>query len=127
MMPASLNAIYESVGRLTEAVRSLADKIEANEKRNVAAIIDANASRKDVHRRLDDIVDRTSHLENGTAEIKRKVDAMEEVTIEVTTLRHQAQGAGTLGHGLLRVGGWVLATAGWFVGVYTYWTGRPPP
>ena len=127
MMPASLNAIYESVGRLTEAVRSLADKIEANEKRNVAAIIDANASRKDVHRRLDDIVDRTSHLENGTAEIKRKVDAMEEVTIEVTTLRHQAQGAGTLGHWLITIGGWLLGAAATVVSAYTYLTGRPPP
>ena len=127
MMPASLNAIYESVGGLTEAVRSLADKIEANEKRNVAAIIDANVSRKDVHRRLDDIVDRTSHLENGTAEIKRKVDAMEEVTIEVTTLRHQAQGAGTLGHWLLWVGGGVLTVGGWAAAAYTLVTGRSPP
>ena len=127
MMPASLNAIYESVGRLTEAVRSLADKIEANEKRNVAAIIDANVSRKDVHRRLDDIVDRTSHLENGTAEIKRKVDAMEEVTVEVTTMTHKAEGAGTLGRWLLWIGGGVLTVGGWVAAAYALVTGRPPP
>ena len=126
-MPASLNAIYESVGGLTEAVRSLGDKIEANEKRNVSAIIDANTSRKDVHRRLDDIVDRTSHLENGTAEIKRKVEAMEEVTVEVTTLRHKAQGAGTLGHWLLWIGGGVLTVGGWAAAAYALVTGRPPP
>ena len=126
-MPASLQTIYGSVCGLTEAVKSLADKIEANEKRNVAAIIDANVSRKDVHRRLDDIVDRTSHLENGTVEIKRKVEAMEEVTVEVTTLRHKAQGAGTLGHWLLWIGGGVLTVGGWVAAAYALVTGRPPP
>jgi uncharacterized protein YfcZ (UPF0381/DUF406 family) len=123
----SLNDIYRSIGELTGAVKALGDKIEDNERRNVAAIDQANESRATVHKRLDDLVDRVGHVEADTADVKRKVEAVEKVTIEVTTLRAKAEGAGTLGRWLLVIGGGVLSAAGWVIGAYTYLTGRPPP
>lgn len=123
----SLNDIYKSIGELTGAVKSLGEKIEGNEKRNVTAIEEANKSRGEVHRRLDDLVDRTAKLESDTSTVKSKVEAMEEVTIEVTTMRSKAEGAGTLGRWLLNVGGWVISAAVSIVAAYTWLTGKPPP
>jgi hypothetical protein len=59
--------------------------------------------------------------------IKNKVDAHEKVTVEVTTLRTRAEGAGTAGRWLLRAGIAIVTFAGWLVGAYTWMTGRPPP
>lgn len=126
-MQTSLNEIYQAVGTLTEAVNGVRSQMAANEKRNEDAIKAANDSRAGVHKRLDDIVNRTTHLETGLSTIKEKVDNMEKVTVEVTTLRTKAQGAGTLGRWLIRIGIGVVSLAGWLVGVYTYMTGRPPP
>jgi len=65
-MAASLNDIYRSIGELTGVVSGLAERIDANEKRNVDAIHNANESRANVHRRLDDLVLRTTHVEPYT-------------------------------------------------------------
>ena len=127
MPETSLYDIYKSIGELTGAVKSLGEKIEDNEKRNVTAIEEANKSRGEVHRRLDDLVDRTAKLETDTSTVKRKVEAMEDVTVAVTTIRTRAEGAGTLGRWLLTVGGWVISAAVSIVGFYTYLTGKPPP
>ena len=127
MSETSLNDIYKSIGELTGAVKSLGEKIEANEKRNVTAIEEANKSRGEVHRRLDDLVARTGKLETDTSSVKAKVDAMEDVTVAVTTMRSKAEGAGTLGRWLLTMGGWVISAAVSIVGFYTYLTGKPPP
>jgi len=127
MNETSLNDIYRSIGALTEAVKSLGEKMEANERRNVDAIAQANESRANVHRRLDDLVERTTHLETDTSTVKRKVEDMEKVTVEVTTMRTKAEGAGTLGCWLISVGGWVISAAVSIIGFYTWLTGRPPP
>lgn len=87
----------------------------------------AETSRAGVHRRLDDLLQRTTHLEGEVAATKGKVEGMEKVTVEVTTLRTKAQGAGTLGRWLVRVGIGVVTLAGWLIGAYTWLTGRPPP
>lgn len=87
----------------------------------------ADESRAVIHRRMDDLVDRTGHLESDVGSIARKVSDMEKVTIEVTTLRTKAQGAGTLGRWLIRIGVVIVTAAGWLIGAYTYLTGRPPP
>ena len=84
-------------------------------------------SRAALHRRVDDLVMRQTHQEADILSIKNKVDAHEKVTVEVTTLRTKAQGAGTLGQWLIRIGIGVVGIAGWLVGVYTWLTGRPPP
>lgn len=59
--------------------------------------------------------------------LKNKVEGMENVAVEVTTLTHKATGAGTLGRGLLKLGGWLLFAAGGFAAAWTLLTGRPPP
>lgn len=87
----------------------------------------AETSRAGVHRRLDDLVQRTTHLEGEVGSMKAKVEKMEKVTVEVTTLRSAAWGAGTLGRWLIKVGIGVVTVAGWMIGVYTWLTGRPPP
>ena len=87
----------------------------------------AEASRATVHRRLDESVARTSHLENEMGLIKTKLEGMERVTVQTTTLITKAEGAGTLGRWLVRVGIGVVTVAGWMIGVYTWLTGRPPP
>jgi len=84
-------------------------------------------SRAKLHERMDDMVMRTTHLESDMSSIKHKVESMEKVTVEVTTLRTKAQGAGTLGRWLIRIGIGIVTVAGWGIGVYTYLTGRPPP
>jgi len=115
------------LGELTNGVKSIGeqvDKIQINMKDSEHK---SDVSRANVHRRLDEYGDRTGHLEGAIKKLGGEVGEMKAVTDDVIALRQQAQGAGTLGHALLRVGGWVLASAGWAVGVYTYWTGRPPP
>lgn len=115
------------LGELTNGVKSIGeqvDKIQANMKDSEEK---SDISRANVHRRLDEYSDKHSLLEATVATMGKDVSDMKAVTDGVTKMTQQAEGAGTLGMALLRVGGWVLATAGWAVGVYTYWTGRPPP
>lgn len=83
--------------------------------------------RQNMHRRLDDLVMRTTHLESDMSSTKHKLDRMEKVTVQVTTLRTKAQGAGTLGRWLIRLGIGIVTLAGWLIGAYTWMTGRPPP
>ncbi len=94
----------------------------------------AESSRAAVHRRLDGMVDRMTQLETDVGSTRAKVENietkvadMEKVTVEVTTLRTKAQGAGTLGRWLIRVGIGIVTMAGWMIGAYTWLTGRPPP
>jgi len=84
-------------------------------------------SRAALHARVDQLASQTAHLESDLTAIKSKVDGMEKVTVEVTTLRTQAQGAGTAGRWLLKIGIALLTAAGWLLGAYTWLTGRPPP
>lgn len=127
MSDAGLNAIFDRLGDLTATVKSLAEKIDSNERRNVAAIHEANEGRANVHRRLDELVIRTTHVESDLSSMASKVLDMEKVTGAVKTMRDQAEGAGTLGRWLLWLGGFVLSAASGFAAAYTYLTGRPPP
>lgn len=87
----------------------------------------AAEGRSAIHRRLDEIVMRTTYLETDVLATKNKVEAMAEVTEAVVRLRERALGAGTLGRWLLWIGGGVLTVGGWAVAAYTWITGRPPP
>jgi hypothetical protein len=126
-MAASLNDIYKSIGELTGIVKGLSEKIEENERRNTESIRRADESRANVHRRLDDLVLRTTHLESDMQSTKSRVEEMGAVTDDVVKMRHKADGAGTLGRWLIRIGIGVVSVGGWIVGAYTYLTGRPPP
>ncbi len=84
-------------------------------------------SRAALHRRVDELVLRQTHQETDILSIRTKVEGMEKVTSEVVTLRTKAEGAGTVGRWLIRIGIGIVTFAGWLVGVYTWMTGRPPP
>ncbi len=127
MSEVNLNQIYSKLGELSAVVVGLTEKIDSNERRNVDAIHEANQSRSVLRHQMDNLLIRTTHLETNMATVSTKVIAMEEVTAEVTSLRLKAQGAGTLGYWLLRLGGFVLGAAGGFAAAYTWLTGRPPP
>lgn len=126
-MAASLNDIYKSIGELTSTVKALAQRIDENEQRNVAAIAQANESRANVHRRLDDLVLRTTNLEADAHATKVKVEEIQAITDGVESMTQRALGAGTLGRWLIKLGGWVISGAAGFGAAYTWLTGRPPP
>lgn len=126
-MSASLNDIYKSIGELTSTVKALAQRIDENEQRNVAAIAQANESRANVHRRLDDLVLRTTNLEADAHATKVKVEEIQAITDGVESMTQRALGAGTLGRWLIKLGGWVISGAAGFAAAYTWLTGRPPP
>lgn len=84
-------------------------------------------SRAALHRRVDELVLRQTHQETDILSIRTKVEGMEKVTSEVVTLRTKAEGAGVLGHWLIRIGMGVLGAAGWLYGAYLWMMGRPPP
>lgn len=134
MASASLNEIYKLIGGFGEAIKAIERGITEIKHDIAASEITSSNSRAGIHRRLDDIVQRTANLEGEmnatkkeTTEIKDKVAGMEKVTGDVMTLRAKAEGAGTLGHWLLRIGVVVVTAAGWLIGAYTWLTGRPPP
>lgn len=124
---ASLNEIYKLVGELTGAVKAIEGGIREIKQDLAKSEETSSDSRAGIHRRLDDIVQRTANLESDMSATKNKVEGMEKVTVEVTTLRSKAEGAGTLGYWLLRLGGFLLSFAGGAAAVYTWLTGRPPP
>lgn len=115
-----LNRIYEAIGGLTSEVKAL--RRDSSDDRTVSA-----DHRQQVRQELTNLVIRTTHLEKDLLSVKKRVEDNEQVTVEVRTLRSKAQGAGTLGRLLIRFGIGLVAFVGWFVGVYTYLTGRPPP
>ncbi|MDR7034476.1 DUF1515 family protein [Mesorhizobium sp. BE184] len=126
-MAASLNEIYKLVGELRGTVEAVKSGIGEIKDDMAASEVASSNSRQNMHHRLDDIVMRTTHLESDMSSTKHKLDSMEKVTVEVTTLRTKAQGAGTLGRWLIRFGIGIVTLAGWLIGAYTWMTGRPPP
>lgn len=134
MSPTTNNDIYGllvqlngKLGDLTGTVRALDAKV--TELRTDLNESDESASsyRRGMRDDLDKIVMRQTHMETDLLAVKNKVEAHEDVTILVKDLTVQAKGAGTLGRWALRVGVGVVGFIGWFVGLYTYLTGRPPP
>ena len=115
-----MNELNRAIGELTAEVRGL--RRDVQEDRRTSA-----DHRQGVRAELANIVLRQTHLEADVSSLKNKVDAHEKVTVEVTTLRTKAEGAGTLGRWLIRLGIGIVTIAGWLIGGYTWLTGRPPP
>ncbi len=115
-----MNELNRAIGELTAEVRGL--RRDVQDDRTTSA--NYRASMRD---EMGKIVMRQTHLETDVSSIKMKVEDMEQVTIEVKTLRSKAEGAGTLGRWLIRIGIGVVTCAGWIIGAYTYMTGKPPP
>lgn len=126
-MAASLNEIYRLLGELSGTVKAIDEKVDDLKQDVSESEVASSKSRANVHRRLDEMVLRTASLEFDMLSVKNKVDTVKAVSDDVVALRQQAQGAGTLGHWLIKVGIGVVAVAGWMIGLYTYLTGRPPP
>lgn len=87
----------------------------------------ADESRAGVHRRLDEFTHRLTRVESDVISVKHSQASMQAVTDDVVNLRTQAQGAGTAGRLLLKAGIAIVGAAGWLLGLYTWFTGRPPP
>lgn len=117
---AAMNELNRAIGELTAEVRGL--RRDVQDDRTTSA-----NHRQGVREELSNIVLRQSHIETDMLALKNKVEGMEEVTIQVKTLSHKAEGAGTLGRLLLKLGGWLLSAAGGFAAAWTLLTGRPPP
>ena len=120
MPDANLYELNRSIGELTAQVRGLRHDVQ--EDRRASA-----EYRAGIRDELAKIVMRQTHLEADVSSMRSKVDAAEKVTVEVTTLRTKAEGAGTVGRWLIRFGIGVVTFAGWVLGLYTWLTGRPPP
>ncbi len=86
----------------------------------------ADDSRAVVHRRLDEMSERLSHVEGEVEATKKSVDQIQPVADDMVKLRTQAVGAGTVGRWLIRIGIGVVTLASWIVAGYTWLTGRPP-
>lgn len=119
-MPDHLIELSRLVGDLTAEVRGLRRDVQEDR----AASASYRSSMRD---EIGKLVMRTTQLESDVGSMKARVEATERVTVEVTTLRTKAEGAGTLGRWLLKAGGWVLAAAGGWAAAWTMLTGRPPP
>lgn len=117
---AAMNELNRAIGELTAEVRGL--RRDVQDDRATSA-----SYRQGMRDELGKIVLRQTHLEADVSTIKAKVEDMEQVTIEVRTLRSKAEGAGTAGRWLLRIGIAIVTFAGWLLGIYTWLTGRPPP
>lgn len=120
MVDTSLNNLYEAIGGLTAEVKGL--RRDVQEDRSTSA-----SHRQGVREELANMVIRQTHIETDMLALKNKVNTMEEVTVQVKTLRTKAEGAGTTGRWLLRVGITLVSFAGWLAAAYTQMTGRPPP
>lgn len=115
-----MNELNRAIGELTAEVRGLRRDVQDDR----AASADY---RQGIRDELGKIVMRQTYLETDVSTIRAKVDDMEQVTVQVKTMTMRAEGAGTLGRWLIKIGGWVLSAAGGFAAAYTFLTGRPPP
>jgi len=87
----------------------------------------ADESRAGMHRRLDEVVMRTTHVETDIMAVKNTVKEMQAVTDEITLVRERVLGAGTLGRWLWRLGTIIVSAAAGAATAYTWMTGKPPP
>ena len=94
-MPASLNDIYKAIGELTSEVTSLRRDLQEAERNAVGSARRADQHRTVLHRRMDEIVNRTGTLEGDMRIINKTVMEVKEVTDEVT--RWKIAGMGALG------------------------------
>jgi hypothetical protein len=127
MAAPQFNELYKLVGELIGSVKAIESGIDDIKKDIASSEQTSSSSRANMHRRLDEQLMRLTNVEADIGNLKNKVTDMENVTVEVKTIRAKAQGAGTLGFWLVKIGIGVVGAAGWLVGVYTWITGRPPP
>lgn len=101
-MATSLNEIYKAVGELNGTVRALSDQVVGLRRDMQESETLSASSRANVHRRLDEVVDRLAPLESGlkaaiedVSDVRSDVADVKTVTDEVT--RWRLMGIGALG------------------------------
>lgn len=114
-MPAESN-IERSLGIVVGKLEGIERRLERQDE-----------SRAVLHQRLDQLVIRTTHLESDMTSMKARTDDFQTVSDSVRNMTAQAQGAGTLGRWLLKIGGWLISAAAGAASAYYTLTGRPPP
>ncbi|EDQ33969.1 Protein of unknown function (DUF1515) [Hoeflea phototrophica DFL-43] len=124
----------ELLATIAEQVRNLNTKLDETRVDLKESEEKSDKSRGHMHNRIDgvqkeihDLRLETSGQASALEGLKASVSDVQKVTDDVKAMRQQAQGAGTLGHWLIKIGIAVLAVAGWLVSAYTYLTGKPPP
>jgi len=101
---ASLNEIYDRLGRLTATLEGVSEHLERQDQKSVV-------SRAAMHKRLDDVVLRVGYLESDVGSIKATTADVKEVTDEVREWKQRGLGA----LGVIGIGGAVLGGATvWF-------------
>jgi hypothetical protein len=93
MAAASLNEIYKAIGALTEAVKNVDRRLEDFEKEQAANAVQANTHRATLHKRMDEIVDRTGKLEGQMSSAQKDIGKVKEVTDKVTMWEQRGIGA----------------------------------
>lgn len=116
----NLNQVYEAIGALTAEVRGLRRDVQEDRKT-------ASNYRAGVRKDIGDLVMRITHVEADMETVKRRSDEFQQASDTVKNMTAQAQGAGTLGHWLLKAGGWLLSAAAGAAAMWYQITGRPPP
>ena len=126
--------INRALGVLIGKVDEIGKQLAATRQDMTESENKSDESRGNMHRRLDSVQSEIHGLKMTSAsqaaaidDLKESVSEMQTVTDDVKTMRQQAQGAGTLGQWLIKIGVGVLALAGWLAAAYTQLTGRPPP
>lgn len=105
-MPAGLNDIYNQLGQLTATMNAVSKHLEQQD-RNSAS------SRANMHRRLDEVVNRVGTLESDMATVKDDTADVKNVTDEVRQWKQRGLGA----LGVIGIAGTVLGGAVvWFFG-----------
>lgn len=123
----TLNEIYDRLGSLGATLHMMNIKVDALAADLHTSEEHSNKSRATVHQRLDEVMNRTAHLEGVVANVEKTMIDVQLVTEGVKRMRDQALGAGTLGRVLIWLGGFLISGATGFAAAYTWLTGRPPP
>jgi hypothetical protein len=99
LMAASLNEIYDRLGRLAATVEGMSEHLERQDAKS-------DASRTNMHRRLDEVVTRVGFLEMDMNTVKGTTAGMKEVTDEVRAWKQRGLGAlGVIGIAGAALGG----------------------
>lgn len=93
MAMASLNEIYKAIGALTEAVKNVDRRLEEFEKEQTESTERADKHRATLHRRMDEIVDRTGKLEGQMDSAQKDIGDVKKVTDKVTMWEQRGIGA----------------------------------
>lgn len=119
-MPGSTEA---QVARLDERLNSISDTLTTI----AAEMKEAAASRKHNYQVQEGMARDLIHITHRLENVEKEVSAIRPTNEEYVRYRERVRGAGILGVGLWKIGGFILLAAGWLYSGWLMFTGRPPP